>query len=216
MLIQDTAPLSVNLRDCTTVAHEGAEQSPFMSHLLEGRLPREGVIDYTAQLRYIYLALERAVRAVAHLPRMAVIADSRLERLSAVEGDLYELAGPEWLNHVAPTPATESYLRHLDALAAAGDELGLIAHHYVRYLGDLAGGQVIARRLREYYGVSEQGVGFYDFAAVGKIKPYRDSYKQRLDSLELAGEELAPMIAEANRAFGLNGAVFNDLAARHC
>lgn len=209
-------PLSVNLRECTAVAHEDAEQSSFMSRLLEGSLTRAAVADYTGQLWFIYADLERAVRATSHLSSMASIADHRLERLDALEKDLTELIGPDWRSTLLPEPATAAYVARLDELAEAKDELGLIAHHYVRYLGDLAGGQVIARMLRQRYGISGQGVHFYDFGEIGKIKPYRDGYRERLDALDLDGQEVARLIEEANRAFALNGAVFRDLAKRHC
>lgn len=209
-------PLSVNLRERTAVAHGEAEQSSFMSRLLEGSLTQAAVADYTGQLWFIYVALERAVRETSHLPAMADIADRRLERLGALENDLAELVGVNWREGLLCEPATATYVARLDELAEAGDELGLIAHHYVRYLGDLAGGQVIARMLRQHYGISEQGVHFYDFESIGKIKPYRDGYRDRLDALGLDGKEAARLIEEANRAFALNGAVFRDLAKRHC
>lgn len=216
MLIANEAPLSVSLRECTAAAHGHAEQSPFMSRLVEGVLTRGAVADYTGQLWFVYAALERAVRGNAHLPYLAAIADLRLERLDALERDLVELVGLDWREKLVPGPGTSAYVARLDELAAKGDQLGLIAHHYVRYLGDLAGGQVIARMLRQRYGISERGVNFYDFSSIGKVKPYRDAYRARLDGLDLDAPESVWLISEANQAFDLNGGVFRDLAERHC
>lgn len=216
MLITNETPLSVNLRECTAAAHGHAERTPFMSRLVEGTLTRGAVADYTGQLWFIYTALEWAVRTHAHLPRLATIADTRLERLDALERDLVELIGPGWRSELVAGPGTVAYVQRLDELADKGDQLGLIAHHYVRYLGDLAGGQVIARMLRQRYGIGEGGVNFYDFSRIGKIKPYRDGYRDRLDALGLDGPETVWLVSEANQAFDLNSGVFRDLAERHC
>lgn len=207
--------LSTKLRECTSAAHTDAEQSPFMSLLLEGRLAREAAVAYTGQLWFIYAALEQGVRAVAHQPYMSFVADVRLERLEHVERDLVELLGAGWRAEVEACPGTAEYVQRLNHLAIEGDELGLIAHHYVRYLGDLAGGQVIARILNRSYGISEQGLSFYNFSGVGKIKPYRDDYRSRLDALQLDESQVAHLIAEANRAFALNQGTFTGLAERY-
>ncbi|QGU06105.1 Heme oxygenase [Corynebacterium occultum] len=207
--------LSTSLRECTSAAHTDAEQSPFMSLLLEGKLSREAAAAYTGQLWFIYSALEQGVRAVSQRPFMSLITDVRLERLESLEHDLVELLGASWRDELQAYPGTVEYVHRLNRLAAAEDDLGLIAHHYVRYLGDLAGGQVIARILNRSYGIGEQGLSFYDFSGIGKIKPYRDDYRSRLDALELNGRQVAHLIAEANRAFALNQGAFRDLAEHY-
>lgn len=208
--------LSVRLRECTALAHENAEQSPFMARLIAGELSPAAVADYTAQLWFIYRALEGAVRNNAGQGALAAFADPRLERLVAIEADLVELIGAHWPEGVVAAPATQRYVAHLEKLSGEGDQLGLIAHHYTRYLGDLSGGQIISRMLRRHYGITEQGVNFYDFTEVGKVKPYRDGYRDRLDALALDGAEADRLITAANHAFEFNGEVFRDLAQRHC
>ena len=85
----------------------------------------------------------------------------------------------------------------------------------MRYLGDLSGGQIIARRLRDHYGIDGEGAAFYDFSALGKIKPYRDAYRERLDALELHDDVRDRVLAEAVLAFRLNTALFRALDERH-
>lgn len=208
--------LSVSLRECTATAHETAEQSPFMARLLAGDLDLAAAADYTGQLWFVYQALEDAVRAHAGQPRLVAFADPRLERLAAIETDLAELQGPDWRENLGAGPAAQRYVTRLAQLSGSGDVLGLIAHHYTRYLGDLSGGQVISRMLRQHYGITERGVNFYDFDSIGKIKPYRDGYRENLDALGLETADAAHLIAEANQAFALNGQLFRELAQRHC
>ena len=87
----------------------------------------------------------------------------------------------------------------------------MIAHHYVRYLGDISGGQVIAVRVADLYNVAPEALKFYDFSAIGKIPPYRTNYRQRLDNLPLTARQRTELIGEANTAFGMNSALFADL-----
>lgn len=214
--IEQEAPLSVSLRECTSMAHEHAEESPFMSRLLEGTLSTAAVADYTGQLWFVYRVLEQGVRDNAGQTYLRELADSRLERLPAIEADLDELIGPGWREELVAGAATRAYVGHLETLAASHDQLGLLAHHYTRYLGDLSGGQIIARMLQKRYGISSRGVNFYDFGGLGKIKPYRDTYRDCLDSLALEPGARSWLIAEANQAFACNGAVFQELAEKYC
>ena len=157
------APLATALRGETAAAHRDAENTRFMSSLVEGALGRAEVIDLTAQYWFIYGALERAVRRLAADPIAAAVAD---------------------------------------------------AHHYVRYLGDIAGGQVIARMLSTAYGLSSEELNFYDFSAVGKIPPFRAAYKAALDSLDLTPAQREQLLRSATGAFAHNQAVFRELEQR--
>lgn len=203
-------PLSVRLRERTASAHEDAEGSVFMSDLLDGSATAQAYTELSAQLYFVYVALEGAVRRHSHGYPVSAIYDPRLERVEGIARDLESLLGAEWREKFSPLPATERYVARL----AEVDELQVIAHHYVRYLGDIAGGQVIARMMTRHYGIGPESLNFYDFAAIGKIKPYRDSYRASLDELSLSAEEAEAVVAEAVRAFGLNTALFADLPSR--
>lgn len=209
-------PLSTVLRDCTAIAHSHSEKSPFMSCLTSGALNSAAVADYTAQLWFIYVALEDGVREHSAGSRLGVFADSRLERVQALEQDLLGLIGPRWRDCVLPGRGTLAYVAHLRRLAKVGDETGLIAHHYVRYLGDLSGGQVLARVLRERYRIGPDGLNFYDFSRIGSRECYRSDYRCRLDLLELDEVDLSWLVSSANEAFEFTRGVLGDLAERHC
>lgn len=216
MLAALDQPLSRVLRECTAVAHGHVEKSPFMSRLAAGALNRVAVADYTAQLWFVYSALEEAVRRCSAGTRLAAVADPRLERVEALERDLTELIGPQWRSCVLPGPGAGAYVDRLNRLAADGDVAGLIAHHYVRYLGDLSGGQILARVLRERYRIGPAGLHFYDFGGIGAPGVCREDYRRRLDSLVLDEVEVSWLVSSANEAFGLNRGMFHDLADRHC
>lgn len=85
-----------------------------------------------------------------------------------------------------------------------------MAHHYVRYLGDLSGGQAIGRMLDRAFGLGGAGLSFYDFPM--RPKPYKDAYRARLDELGLSSRENVRIVDEVKIAFGLNQAVFDELS----
>lgn len=206
-------PLSTALKEQTATAHTSAETSRFMSDLSGGKLNKMAVAELTVQYFHIYSALEAAVRRAATHPAVAQIADPRLERVDAISTDLTALLGTDWQNHHHPLEATLRYVAELNALTPDnGPEV--IAHHYVRYLGDIAGGQALARIFRSEYNLSDDALNFYDFSAIGKIPPYRTQYKASLDAMQLSEDERARLIETAKQVFTLNQAVFQELTSR--
>jgi heme oxygenase len=45
-----------------------------------------------------------------------------------------------------------------------------------------------------------------------KAKPYKDSYRDRLDGLDLDANEISRAVDEVKIAFGLNQSLFDELA----
>ncbi len=209
MTVAAPVSLSQELKDATAAAHRSAEGSEFMTALLGGELSLEAVATFTGQLWFIYEALERAVRGASGSSCGEAVADERLERQTALEADLTALLGGHWREQVRILPATARYVARLEGMAAPHQ---VVAHHYVRYLGDISGGQIIASRLKKFYGLSSQALNFYDFSVLGPIPVYRQAYRLRLDALEVDSRQRGELIAEAQVAFELNKAVFVDLA----
>lgn len=208
----DTMPLSQALKIHTAQAHEDAETSSFMTQLLRGDL---GTVEFTRlqeQSWLFYSALEAAARACGSDPRAGQILDPRLERTGALAHDLDVLHGDaHWRDTLQPTPATAVYLKRFEDIAGEADFPRLLAHHYVRYLGDLSGGQIIARMMSTHYGIGEDALTFYRFDELGKLKPYRDSYREALDGLPFTEEERLRLVGEASDAFVFNQKVFASL-----
>jgi heme oxygenase len=200
-------PLSVAIKQDTAAEHEAAEHSSFMSELLAGRVNAQGYADYLLRLRVIYGALEHTVRAHRDDPLVAAVYDPALERLPAIDADL-EFWAPETAREV-DSPAAAAYR---DRVVSASWGGALVAHHYTRYLGDLSGGQAIAKILDRTFGLGGAGLGLYAFPM--RPKPYKDSYRARLDGLGLDADAIARAVDEVKVAFGLNQAVFDELADR--
>lgn len=207
-------PLSVALREATAEAHERAEGSAFMSDLLGGVHPLGAYTALVVQNHAIYSALESLTPPWRGHDVAGAFVRDELLRLPSLERDLAVLLGGSWRASAAELvqPATMTYVARLRDVAGTW-AAGFVAHHYVRYLGDLSGGQVVGRRVGDLFGAAgAAATSFYRFDAIAKVKPFRDDYRARLDAVPIDADERGRMFAEAVRAFRLNRAVFVELA----
>ncbi|MDY6049472.1 MAG: biliverdin-producing heme oxygenase [Corynebacterium sp.] len=216
-LSSSSTPLAAALKEATAQAHTTAEHSRFMGRLMAGELDTDHVIALTEQLHYLYTALEEAIARVQHDPRIAAVYNPALERSAALAHDLAALRGPQWESEIAdPLPATVNYRLHLTSLGTHGQAHLLTAHHYVRYLGDVSGGQVIARRLAQTSDISPEALTFYQFDLGMGLPHFRQAYRDGLNSLPLTDSESRSLIEEAIAAFVFNTAIFTDLDQVFC
>ncbi len=197
--------LSVAMKDGSAAEHIAAEQSTFISELLAGRVTAHGYSEYLLRLRVVYAALEDAMRARRHDPMVAAVYDPALERLTAVDADLrhWRPDGPRETD----SPAAMAYSERVRTLTWGGS---LVAHHYTRYLGDLSGGRVIHQALDRTFDLRGAGLAFYEFPM--RSKPYKDSYRARLDALHPGADDIDRIVDEVRLAFGLNRALLDELA----
>jgi heme oxygenase (biliverdin-producing, ferredoxin) len=205
---------AARLRRATMAEHREAETRTFISRLMSGDVPRAGFAALTAQYLVIYRELESAASRLRTDPIAGPFADPVLDRVPALIADLSHLSGPGWSGEVEPVAATARYAARLREHCHTSPA-HFIAHHYVRYLGDLSGGQLVARRVAETYGLAGDGLAFYRFDGIADPKAYKAAYRERLSALPFPEEELAVLVSEAQLAFGLNAAIFADLGAAY-
>ncbi|SEJ52458.1 heme oxygenase (biliverdin-producing) [Demequina mangrovi] len=201
--------LASRLRDATAPEHRDTENRGFITRLMGGELDLAAYVRYLAQYTHVYRALE--ARA-AQPGDPGFLADEALRRVPSMESDLVALGAADWEAAHAPLPATQAYVDHLHAIAAQ-DVPRYVAHHYTRYLGDLSGGQAIAKLVARHYGATDAQLGFYRFEEIDSPVRYKRAYREQLDALDLDAEQEAVLIAEAKSAFHLNGAIFDALGA---
>ncbi|MCW0212155.1 MAG: biliverdin-producing heme oxygenase [Pseudonocardia sp.] len=210
--MSDLSPLSQALRSSTRAAHERAHHSSYMDELLGGRLPLDAYALLAEQYWVLYGALEAATDAMRTDPVGRPFVIDELRRVPALRADLEFLRGPGWEQRLTVLPATQAYA---DRLRTAGTTSAAVhvAHHYTRYLGDLAGGQMVGKLLERTYGITGAGALFYDFAALGSPSAFRTRYRELLDTApfdELARQQVTD---EALHAFELNIALLDELAS---
>ena len=215
MTVTDAAPavpLSTLMRDGSRPQHEAAESSVFVFELMAGRVSAAGYVNFLRSLRAIYAALEETGRAVAGDPVVGGIVDARLERVAAIDADLAFWSTGEAAESLVAGASAAEYAAAIRATVA--DPVRYVAHHYTRYLGDLSGGQVIGRLLEREFALEGQGTALYEFAEIAKVKPYKDDYRARLDSLDLTEDQREAVVTEVQRSFSFNQAMFAELAAQ--
>jgi heme oxygenase len=203
---------AAELKAATQEVHDAAERSPFVARLLGGEAPLDEYVLFLAQLHAIYAELERAADVMRADPVAGAFAEPALTRLPALEADLAALAGDGWAERLEPTAATTTLVTHI------GDTCfdwpgGFVAHHYVRYLGDLSGGQIMRRIIERVYGFEHHvGTRFFVFDHLDNGVQFKKRYRTLLDEAPWDDAERRRVIAEAITAFELNTAVFDSLA----
>lgn len=214
---QDAAPPppspSDRLRAATTQLHTRAERSGFVAEMLRGKASREGYALFIRNLLPAYVALEEGLGRLAESPVVGPLAEPAIYRAAALEADLHALAGPSWRQSLPLLPAGRDYAGRIAAVAEAGSGEGLVAHAYVRYLGDLNGGRVLARLLARNLGLDPSGLSFYAFPAIDDLATFRIGYRARIDAAADAIDDIAAVVAETRTAFALNIAVSEAVVA---
>jgi heme oxygenase (biliverdin-producing, ferredoxin) len=187
------------LQERTAPLHRRAERSGFIRAMLQGRASRTGYALFLFNLLPAYRALEAGLDRHHGDPVLEGLAEPGLYRSTAIEGDLAAL-GEGAQNRPRLLPAGAAYAKKVAACAAPG----LIAHAYVRYLGDLNGGQILRRLLARTVGLGPAELGFYEFDAIADPSSFRRRYRHALDRAGTKLVEIEPVLEEATAAFALN------------
>ncbi len=222
---QGAAPvtdLPERLRLETRDLHTLSERSGVMASLITGRLARGDYLALMRNLHAIYAALEAALNRHLDEPALAVLGTPALHREAALASDLSALCGPDWRVALPLALATQAYVDRLQALAEKTPLL-LVAHAYVRYLGDLHGGQMlkrlVARSLAAVGGGATPGAAtvhatrFYEFGSDDEVLALRLAFRSGLARIAVDTATADRLVAEARWAFEQHVALFNELAA---
>jgi heme oxygenase len=211
---QPPLPFSKVLRAASLAEHDEASGASFMTDLLGGALGVEAYARYTEQLWFVYRALEESAGPLAADPLAGPFIRPELPRVAALEHDLDLLLGAGWRQRAVALPATARYAERV-AQVAREWPAGYVAHHYTRYLGDLSGGQLIRDMAERTWGFQHKGDGvrFYVYEAIGNPAAFKRDYRERLNELGAAVDELERqrVVAECRDAYSLNTAVFRAL-----
>jgi len=202
-----SAPLSAELRRRTSAAHAGAEASPYLTALAEGRLSRDAFAALLCRLRPVYAALEEVAEQWSADPVVGRLVLPGLARSARLEADLVRLQAADG----APSPAARAYAGRVRR--AGRTRAGFVAHHYTRYLGDLSGGQVMRAAVERSLGLTDgDGASFFAFP---DLRPgvAKKAYRAELDVLPFDDDEREQLVVEALAAYRLNVALTGELDA---
>jgi heme oxygenase len=207
--------LAARLKDATRDLHRQAERSGVMAELVQGRISREMYCLLLRNLQPIYAALEAGLDVHHHAdPNVQRLWRPELRRLPALEQDLgYLHAGADWRGDLPVLGAAAEYAERLERLVRT-DPVLLIPHAYLRYLGDLHGGQILERIVRRCFGLQgELGTGFYTFGGGDRqlLERLKRDFRTGLDTLALSPEQEDGVVEEACEGFGLHERLFDEL-----
>jgi heme oxygenase len=210
----DSPALPQRLKAATRTWHARAERSGVMGALLQRRLGRPAYVALLRNLQAIYAALESALdRLQPALAELGASVPAALRRGPALAADLRCLAGAAV--ETPPVPAADAYARRLQALDATDAHL-LLAHVYVRYLGDLHGGQLLRPLVRAMFGLAPDvadGTQFYDFGDDATVAALRTALRRQLGAARLSAAQCDAVQLEAVWAFETHCQLFEQLQA---
>jgi heme oxygenase len=201
--------LSARLRTLTAEAHEAAETADFVVDLMRGALDIDAYYHLLEQYSYIYNALEVTAGKMRENEAACDLLSVELNRSESIAADLEALGKRITAEPVGMLASTRDYVEQI--LATEHDAVRYLAHHYVRYLGDLSGGQVMRVWLTRHYDLTDNETSFFHFDEIPKPVPFKNAYRARIDALELDDAQAKLLIDEANSAFTANQEIFEEL-----
>lgn len=200
------------MRARTELLHRQAEKSGVIAALLRRQSSRLGYALYMRNLVPAYRELERGLGRLGNGSRTRVFDCSALYRSDALAADLAGMFGHGWEHSLELLPQGRAYGDHVRA-AAEADGLRLVAHAYVRYAGDLSGGQILKKLLSRSLDINPDDLSFYEFPEIADLQAFKAGFLASFDRLDLSHDEVDLLAEEACEAFRLNIAVSEAVQA---
>ena len=174
-----------NLKELTWEHHKNAERQSYVKVLMSGKINPKFYATYLWNQFPCYEILEVMARAQGLLDDFPHVTRSK-----SILNDFREL----WPQDEKPpqhTMATKKYLTHMKTIM--NDPEKLMAHIYVRHMGDLSGGQMIKKKV--------PGAGtFYEFE--GDVKEIKEAIRAKTND---------SMAEEAKICFDYATELFKDM-----
>jgi len=126
------------LKELTADVHAEAESQPFIKSIFSGNVDKGKYADYVCQLFHVYGLME--ILASKHDIFNGM---EDLKRAKLAQQDWTELCADPATTVFKIRPATLTYLQYLNSIQ--DNPKKLLAHVYVRHMGDLFGGQQLAK-----------------------------------------------------------------------
>jgi len=129
------------LREHTNAKHRAAEDTKFVQYMLHGAITADHYATYLQQFHAIYEAIEH------HADISGMLHDlPDIKRAGRMRLDIEEL-GYAVLPEQDLLPSVQRWCQRVRDLYTSGQQDQIFAHVYVRHMGDMYGGKVIAKRV---------------------------------------------------------------------
>ncbi len=206
----DTGGLADQMRQCTAELHALAERTGVVATLLRGHISESQYALYLRNLLPAYQVMEETLQRFGDRPELDGLVQPALYRAASIVSDLQGLVGCGW---AAALPLLPSGANYAARVACASDGARLLAHCYTRSLGDLNGGQLIARRLAHLFRPAFKASAFTMFPKIADIRAFAATYRKHLNRAGDRLVDIAPVLNEAVVAFRLNIAISLEVEA---
>lgn len=190
-------PLTDLMREQTNELHQRIEHVQFTQKLFLGVLPKTLYARYLSGLLVIYMALESELIKLSANQYPALRGLRPFFRAQLIQKDLlYILDGREQLNDgfsMWPQKIAEFSNFSLE---------NVLALTYVRFLGDIGGGQILLKRIRPTLGVLNSrwdGVQMYRYDQ--SIDSLRKKFKAIFNDLSLTSAQKNNLLQATSAAF---------------
>jgi heme oxygenase len=130
----------MSLKELTKDNHSNAERQEFVKILFSGSIDPKLYATYLYNQFPMYELLE-----VCAMPHGLFAGLPDIRRAPAILADYMELWGSDNPDSPKIVPVVDEYIKYI--LSIKHDPKKLMAHIYVRHMGDLSGGQMIAKRV---------------------------------------------------------------------
>lgn len=198
--------LSEALRERTAAVHVTAERSGIINDILKQKAGRDGYALLLRNVLPAYEAMEVGLRDRLQNKVLGAFAQPGLARAKAIRNDLIQLAGRDFESTLPLLDAGREYADRVTR-AGEGDGMRLISHAYVRYLGDLSGGQVLKKLLGKSIELPPQALTLYDFPQIADQNAFKDELRMAIDKAADVVSDPEYLISEAVVAFEHNIAI---------
>ena len=172
------------LKELTWEVHKNAERQAFVKEIFKGKVEPKRYAEFLYNQHAVYDILEATAMMHGLFNDMPTV-----RRAPKIMEDFNEL----WGNDEKPQlkSSTRKYMDHIFAIKEDVDKV--MAHVYVRHMGDLSGGQMIARKV-------PGSTKFYQFDEDPKV--IKEKIRTRIDD---------SMADEAKICFGFATQLFKEM-----
>ena len=137
----------LKLRELTMQHHKNAERSNFAKKLVSGKIQAMAYYIYLYNMGFVYGNLENIAMSLGVLDDI-----NHIRRTDNIWKDYHEMRHKFAMDRFLPPDILDSVAEYIDYLhSIKHNKHKILAHIYVRHMGDLSGGQIIAKRLDERF-----------------------------------------------------------------
>lgn len=212
VMVKSPDGLADRFKTRTWDLHQEAETTGFINQILRGTAALPHYISFLQNLKPVYDAMESSRDWLSSFPQMAPYMGEGIARAQTLSHDIEHLmARSTQPSCPAIFASTQNYCAHIQS-ALSDNHPAMLAHIYVRYLGDLNGGLVLQRLLAKHLDLPAECLTFYSFPKIDDLQSFKSDFREVLNSLSLNADDEASAIEAARDAFRFNIALSNLLA----